>query len=231
MTTNIIDNSNSLVVNETTGKLAAKTLIETGSYLIDFSKPYEKWYKWKSGIIAPCYCNCRTLLSFPHERSLISGALCSAARELFSEANMVVGIATAGIPWASFVAHSSNMEMAYVRKLQKEYGTGELIEGTVTENSKVIIVDDLIASGESIKRSIELIESKGAKIVGILSIINWNFTNMRTLLSGYKIACITSYHYILEELYNSNRISDNQKLTMIHFYESPNTYDWNEIND
>ncbi len=39
----------------------AETLIETGSYIVDFSLPPEQWFKWKSGVIAPCYCDCRVL--------------------------------------------------------------------------------------------------------------------------------------------------------------------------
>lgn len=49
-----------------------------------------------------------------------------------------------------------------VRKKEKEHGTGNMIEGGLNEGDSVVIVEDVITTGGSVLRAIDLVESAGA---------------------------------------------------------------------
>ena len=59
-----------------------------------------------------------------------------------------------------------------VRKKEKEYGTGKLIEGNLKEGDRVVVVDDVITTGESVLKSISAVENAGAKISKVLVIVD-----------------------------------------------------------
>ncbi len=61
------------VWNQEIGDHTAQLLFETESYLVDFNRKREDWFVWKSGIRAPCYCNCRYL-----NRSYLAYEACTA---------------------------------------------------------------------------------------------------------------------------------------------------------
>ena len=61
------------VWNQEIGDHTAQLLFETESYLVDFQRKREDWFVWKSGIRAPCYCNCRYL-----NRSYLAYEACTA---------------------------------------------------------------------------------------------------------------------------------------------------------
>ncbi|HEY4521265.1 MAG TPA: hypothetical protein VJL57_02590, partial [Candidatus Paceibacterota bacterium] len=85
------------VWNQEIGDHTAQLLFETESYLVDFNRKREDWFVWKSGIRAPCYCNCRYL-----NRSYLAYEACTAYIETiirlkFPETQIVVGLASAGV--------------------------------------------------------------------------------------------------------------------------------------
>jgi orotate phosphoribosyltransferase len=218
-------------VNSKYSLSVASALIDTGSYLCDLHKPKQSWYTWKSGIVAPCYCNCRTLLSHPKERALVVESLCHSLKGEFVSTDAVIGIATAGIPWASFISYQLNLPAAYIRSSEKEHGLGNLLEGDLKNNSKTVLIDDLIASGESIKAAIDIIEKMDCSVLGVISIVNWGFEKMSVLLNGIKIICSTSYPQILETLSIRGLLSSNEVSDMTDFYRSPATHIWRSVND
>ena len=101
---------------------AARILVETGSFHVDTSLPFDKWFTWRCGIKAPCYCNCRHLNCYPVQRRYIADALAKSVRHSFPEAKIILGVASAGIPWASYIAERLNLPLAYVRSSAKSYG-------------------------------------------------------------------------------------------------------------
>src|SRR5687768_7916694 len=71
----------------------AESLVKTGAYHVDMSLSPDDWYTWRSGIKAPCYCDCRQLNANADAREQVTDALTDAVRLTFPEANLVVGMA------------------------------------------------------------------------------------------------------------------------------------------
>ncbi|MEX0907195.1 MAG: orotate phosphoribosyltransferase [Gemmatimonadota bacterium] len=59
-----------------------------------------------------------------------------------------------------------------VRKQAKEHGTGRLIEGNLREGGRALVVEDVITSGESALRAIRSVEDAGARVVGVLAVVD-----------------------------------------------------------
>src|SRR5690625_5910154 len=85
-------------------------------------------FVWASGIRSPIYCDNRITLSHPEERNFISRSLIDLA-EHAEYVDVVAGVATAGIPYASIIAHMLEKPLIYVRSASIEHGRHNAIEG------------------------------------------------------------------------------------------------------
>lgn len=59
-----------------------------------------------------------------------------------------------------------------VRKEPKEHGRGQQIEGCYTEGDDVVVVEDVITTGGSALRAIEVLEQAGARVMGVLAVVD-----------------------------------------------------------
>jgi adenine phosphoribosyltransferase len=76
-----------------------------------------------------------------------------------------------------------------------EYGTStvEVHKDAVPAGAKVLMVDDLLATGGTIKASCELIEQLGGKIAGVVFLIELTELEGTKKLAGYKVKSIIRY--------------------------------------
>lgn len=225
--TTMTNSDKTILVFEPLSHLVAHSLVATDAYKVDLDISPENWYVWKSGIKAPCYCNCRKLLSFAEKRHIITSAFSDAITYYFPSVTVIVGMATAGIPWASLLAQHLELPMAYIRSTAKQHGLGKMLEGHIGKNDKIVLIDDLVASGRSIKTAAETIQTEvEAEILGIQSIVNWNFLSMQKELEGYRFHSLVSYPQILKEALNSDKISFRGYEQLFSFYMNPWEYRW-----
>src|SRR3989338_811558 len=98
----------------TIAKEVAQILISTKAVSLDASG-----YHWASGIISPIYCDNRILMSHPKERKKIVDFFVDIIKENNLELDVIAGTATAGIPWAAFLAAKLDKPMVYVRSKAK----------------------------------------------------------------------------------------------------------------
>ena len=81
------------------------------------------------------------------------------------------------------------------QKYDLEYGTDtlEIHKDAVTPGQKVLIVDDLLATGGTIKAACKLVEKIGGQVVGILIMIELGFLNGRDKLKDYDLFTLIRY--------------------------------------
>jgi len=85
----------------------------------------------------------------------------------------VAGVATAGIPAGVLLADRLKMPFAYVRAKPKEHGRQNLIEGSISPDAKVLVIEDLISTGMSSLQAVEAIRQVPAQVVGVLAIFQY----------------------------------------------------------
>ncbi|MGL5088457.1 MAG: orotate phosphoribosyltransferase [Cetobacterium sp.] len=150
-------------------KNIAKSLLGTEAVRLSVKDPFT----FVSGIKSPIYCDNRKMIGFPKERQVVVDAFIEVLKD--KNFDIVAGTATAGIPWAAFIAQELNVPMAYIRGEKKAHGAGRQIEGAEFEGKKVIIIEDLISTGGSSIKAVAAAREAGALDVEVLAIFSYEF--------------------------------------------------------
>lgn len=210
----------------------ASLMLESNSYIVNFSKPKDQWIKLPSGNITPCYCNCRYISRNPIIYRKISNYLKSLIMTKYKDTDVIVGLATAGISWATHIADFMNLPMAYVRGTNKGYGVRNLVECNPPRSKNAIIIDDACFSGDSIITAIKALrEEYDISCIGVAVIITLSSEKGENrwdeiLSTGVKIFSLTDYSNILFIAKNMGIINDKQFIMLNNFYKNPNSYIW-----
>jgi orotate phosphoribosyltransferase len=204
----------------------AEALVASGAFTADLRMSRDQWFRWKSGILAPCGCNCRRLNTVPALRRLVDDALADATRSSFPGADYIVAVAHAGIPWAKTVAERLDLPLAYVRAEAREPG-GLLVECSPGTGARAVIIEDVVASGGSVARAIEaLLAETSLQVAGVQSIANWNFPEMRDLLAPWTVRAVTSYPQVLDRAQEAGMLSAADVSRLLRFYADPRRHRW-----
>ena len=121
----------------------AELLLDTKAVTINVEAPYH----YRSGIISPIYCDNRLIISFPAKRKIIINGFLRIIKSLKPLPEVIVGTATAAIPFAAWVSDQLDLPMIYVRSGQKGYGKERQIEGLLNKGKRVLFAEDLITTG------------------------------------------------------------------------------------
>ncbi len=119
----------------------------------------------------------------------------------------VVGIEARGFILASPVAYHFGAGFVPVRKKDKlpweteaaeyslEYGTAtlEIHKDAVTPGERVLVVDDVLATGGTARATAELVERIGGKVVGLAFLIELGFLKGRERIAGYDLFTLLEY--------------------------------------
>ncbi len=132
-------------------------------------------FTWASGWKSPIYCDNRVSLSYPEVRTYIKEALAARIRKEFPTAQAIVGVATAGIPQSALVADVLGLPSAYVRPEPKSHGRQNQLEGDLAKGTKVVVLEDLISTGKSSLKAVEVLREMGLEVIGLAAIFTYAF--------------------------------------------------------
>jgi orotate phosphoribosyltransferase len=123
-------------------------------------------YILASGKKSPYYIDLRQTISSPITMDWIANAL---TRIIINEIgrekiDKILGVPTAGIPFATVVSQKLGLPLIYYRQARKEHGVRKKVEGILERNDRVLIVDDLITTGESVIEGSEVIRDQGGVV-------------------------------------------------------------------
>lgn len=123
------------------------------------------------------------------------------------EFDLVLGPESRGFIFGMPVAYNMKKGFVPVRKKGKlpaeviswdyvlEYGTAtiEMHKDAVQPGQKVVIVDDLLATGGTAKAIVEMVESAGAEVAALVFLIELDFLEGRKALPGYRVESVIHY--------------------------------------
>ncbi|WP_460956080.1 orotate phosphoribosyltransferase [Spirosoma litoris] len=163
-------------------------------------KPNEP-FTWSSGWKSPIYCDNRVTLAYPEVRTFIKNALADAIRKRFPTAEVIAGVATAGIPQGALVANALNLPYCYVRPEPKAHGMGKQIEGHLTNGQRVVVIEDLISTGGSSLKVVNALRAAGAEVLGMAAIFTYGFpvASQNFEAKNVPLVCLSNYDALLVE--------------------------------
>src|SRR5512140_632906 len=152
-------------------KITAEYLLQIKAIKLQPSNPFT----WASGWKSPIYCDNRKTLSFPEVRSFIRDAFSSLVRELYSETQIIAGVATGAIAHGVLAADKLGLPFIYVRSGAQEHGLGNQIEGYFELGQKVVVIEDLISTGGSSLGAVKALKEAGCDVLGMVAIFTYEF--------------------------------------------------------
>lgn len=183
----------------------------------------ENPFTWASGWKSPIYCDNRKVLSHPFVRDYIKSELCNVVFEKFSSAELIAGVATAGIAWGAMVADQLKLPFIYVRPKPKEHGLGNQIEGTYEGGQKVVIIEDLVSTGKSSLQVVDVLREAGLEILGMVSIFNYRFDAGKEAFANAEVELfsLTDYPTLLELSEKKGLIQQSQQEVLLNWRKDP----------
>jgi orotate phosphoribosyltransferase len=123
-------------------------------------------YTLSSGKKSPYYVDLRQAISDPMTMDLIANSL---ARIIDNEIgrntfDKILGVPTAGVPFTTIVCQKLALPMLYYRKERKEHGVRKKIEGKMQQYDRVLMIDDLITTGQSVVQAAEAVRAQGGLV-------------------------------------------------------------------
>lgn len=146
-----------------------------------------------------------TLLKHPEGLRQTVDAL--AAQFSGENVDVIVGVEARGFIFAPALAYHMGAGFVPVRKPNKlpadrasisydlEYGqdTLEIHRDAIGDGHRVIIADDLLATGGTAKAVVDLVEGLGGRIVGLVFVVELEFLRGREKLAGYDVRSLIEY--------------------------------------
>ena len=209
----------------TNEKAVAEKLLQVNAIKLSPQDPFT----WASGWKSPIYCDNRKVLSFPYIRDFIKSEMCSVIFESFPMAEVLAGVATAGIAWGAMAADQLKLPYIYVRPKPKEHGMGNQIEGFVEKGQKVLVVEDLISTGKSSLQVCNVLREAGVEVIGMISIFNYGFSVAEEAFEAASVPfrSLTNYENLIGLALEKGIVSPDQQNNLLKWRQDPANWQGN----
>ncbi|MBI2275515.1 MAG: orotate phosphoribosyltransferase [Bacteroidetes bacterium] len=203
----------------TNEKAVAEKLLQVAAVKLSPEKPFT----WASGWKSPIYCDNRRVLSFPFVRDFVKSEMCNVIFEHFPQAEVLAGVATAGIPWGAMAADQLKLPYIYVRPKPKEHGLGNQIEGFYTPGQRVLVIEDLISTGKSSLQVVDVLRNAGVEIVGMVSIFTYGFAVADKAFEEAKVPyrSLTNYANLISLAVEKGQVSADTEQLLLSWRNDP----------
>lgn len=203
----------------TNEQAVAEKLLQVKAIRLNVKEPFT----WASGWKSPIYCDNRKVLSFPHVREFIKSEMCNVIFEQFPDAELLAGVATAGIAWGAMAADQLKLPYVYVRPKPKEHGLGNQIEGALEAGQKVVVVEDLISTGKSSLEVVEVLRKAGVEVIGLVSIFTYGFEVAAKAMeaAGVPYRSLTNYPTLIQLAVDKSIVDASQQEVLLKWSADP----------
>jgi orotate phosphoribosyltransferase len=131
-------------------------------------------FKLTNGKVSPYYIDLRIVPSFPDAFRDICDFYMEAITTQIGLNNFdrIAGVPLAGIPFASQIAYNLKKPFLYVRKGTRTHGRERRVEGILVPGDRVLLVDDLITTGLTLKKAAESVRAEGGVVTEAVTFLD-----------------------------------------------------------
>lgn len=203
----------------TNERAVAEKLLQVEAVKLSPDQPFT----WASGWKSPIYCDNRKVLGFPYIRDFIKSELCNVIFDKYPEAELLAGVATAGIAWGAMAADQLKLPYIYVRPKPKEHGLGNQIEGFYKPGQKTLIIEDLISTGKSSLQVVDVARAAGLDVIGMVSIFTYGFTQADEAFRAKETSytSLTNYETLVALAMEKGSIPVGLENTLLNWRQDP----------
>jgi len=197
-----------MIFDKNTAKKTAELLLSIKAIKLQPNKPFT----WASGWSSPIYCDNRVTLSYVPIRNFIRENLTKIILEKHGKPDVIAGVATGAIAIGVLVAQDLGVPFIYIRPEAKKHGRQNQIEGFLDSGQNVVVVEDLISTGNSSLNAVKALKETDANIKGMVAIFNYGFAiaddNFKK--AEVELTTLSNYDNLLEQALDTNYISEDE---------------------
>ncbi len=212
-----------MILNKETAEKTAELLLQINAIKLNPSTPF----LWASGWHSPIYCDNRLTLSFPAIRNYIRDEFSKQISSIYGKPDVIAGVATGAIGIGILVAEELGLPFVYVRPEPKKHGRQNQVEGFLQKGQTVVVIEDLISTGNSSLVAVEALKNAGATVKGMIAIFSYGF---ETAVENFKKANVTlntlsDYENLLHFAVEKKYITEEDQVTLQEWRKNP--AEWN----
>ena len=211
-----------MVLNKYTAKKTAELLLQINAIKLNSKNPFT----WASGWKSPIYCDNRIILSHPQIRTYVREQIVKQIEELYGKPDLIAGVATGAIGIGMLVADVMNLPFIYIRPNSKKHGRKNQIEGQYSKSQKVVVIEDLISTGNSSLVAVDALREAELKVKGMISIFTYGFPisyeNFKK--KNVELHTLSSYDILLEQALSTDYINEKDFKILSKWRKNPQ--DW-----
>ena len=176
-------------------------------------------FQLKSGKRSPVYLDLRSIISHPMLLKNLAEVL---AEKMQPEVKRVCGVPYAALPLATAVSLQTGLPLLIKRKEAKGYGTKKTIEGEFAGGDEILLLEDVVTSGESLLETIAELEKEGLKIAQIITVVDREQGGMQRLrAAGYPAEAIVSISALLDLLRQKGKLEKTRYDEVMDYLQHP----------
>ncbi|EOG6905146.1 orotate phosphoribosyltransferase [Flavobacterium psychrophilum] len=214
-----------MIFNKDTASKTAELLLQINAIKLNSENPFT----WASGWKSPIYCDNRVILSFPTIRNYIRDEFSKNIEKQFGKPDVIAGVATGAIGIGILVAESLGLPFVYVRPEAKKHGRLNQVEGFLQKGQNVIVVEDLISTGNSSLLAVEALRNEGANVKGMAAVFSYGFQVATDNFANAKVDLFTlsNYESLLELAVAKEYITKKEQNLLQEWRKNPS--EWNVV--
>ncbi|MFK7050856.1 orotate phosphoribosyltransferase [Flavobacterium columnare] len=212
-----------MIFNKDTASKTAELLLQINAIKLNSKNPFT----WASGWKSPIYCDNRILLSFPAIRNYVKDEFAKNIEKQFGKPDVIAGVATGAIGIGILVAQELGLPFVYVRPEPKKHGRKNQVEGFLQKGQNVVVVEDLISTGNSSLLAVEALRNEGANIKGMAAVFTYGFPVAEENFKNANVDLFTlsNYENLLELAVIKNYITEKEHELLTDWRKNPS--EWN----
>lgn len=202
------------------GKRIAELLLDIGAVKLSVDQPFT----WTSGIKSPIYCDNRMMYGHPQARKFVVDAFVDRIKALQVEPDVIAGTATAAIGWAALVADRLDLPFVYVRSQAKEHGAKKRIEGDLSPDKDIVLIEDLLSTGGSAISSVQALREEGqGRVQDVLAIFTYELASSteQAMEQNVKLQPLSSFTTLLEVAVEHGQLEKDDISRVAEFIKDP----------
>ena len=211
-----------MILNKETAIKTAELLLQIKAIKLEPQEPFT----WASGWKSPIYCDNRIILSYPPIRNFIRENFARQIEELYGKPDVIAGVATGAIGIGMLVAEYMSLPFIYVRPEAKGHGRKNQIEGHLESGQTVVVIEDLISTGNSSLNAIKALQEANVTIKGLLAIFSYGFkiSEDNFKKANIDLYTLSGYDPLIETAVKSKYINESEAETLKSWRKDPSNW-------